>query len=71
MPIVFLTEIFKFIIQFSSLQSWTSLCGSDWDPRKKYFDIGMVWDNQLGIMGSQNIRFKKNADIQAPFYHLN
>ena len=33
--------------------------------QKKYFDIGMVQDNQSGIMGSetfrQNISFKKNA----------
>ena len=37
---------------------------------KKYFNIGMVWDNQLGIMGSQSISFKMNAYLQASFYHL-
>ena len=32
--------------------SWTSLCRSGRDP-EKYFDIGMVRDNHLGIMGSE------------------
>jgi len=55
----------KFIQKFCiSLYSWTSLCRSGRDP-ENYFDIGMVWDNQLGIIGSvifwQNISFKKNA----------
>ena len=36
----------------------------------KFFDIGMVRNNQLGIMGSQNISFKKNAYLQASFYRL-
>ena len=44
-----------------------SLCRSGRDP-EKYFDIGMVRDNQLGIMGSetfwQNISFKTNAYLQ-------
>ena len=52
--------------------SWTSLCRSVRDS-EKYFDIGMVRDNQLDIMGSetfwQNISFKKNAYLQASFYH--
>jgi len=39
--------------------------------RKKYFDIGMVGDTELGIMRSQHIRFKKNAYIQAALYRLN
>ena len=51
----------------------TSLCRSDRDP-EKYFDIGMVRDNQLGIMGRetlwQNISFKKNAYLQASFYTI-
>jgi len=51
---------------------WTSLCRSGRDP-EKYFDIGMVRDNQLGITGSesfwQNISLK-NAYLQASFYHL-
>ena len=41
---------------------------------EKYLDIGMVRDNQLGIMGSdtfwQNFSFKKNAYIQASFFHF-
>jgi len=32
--------------------SWNSLCRSGRDP-DKYFDIGMVQDNQLGIMWSE------------------
>jgi len=54
--------------------SWTSLCRSGRDP-EKYFDIGMVRRNQMGIMGSQHlgqsISLKKNAYLQAyPFnYH--
>jgi len=54
------------------MYSWTSLCRSGRDP-EKYFDIGMVGDNKLGIIGSetfwQNISFKKNAYLQASFYH--
>jgi len=51
--------------------SWTSLCQSGRDP-EKYFDIGMVRLNQMGIMGSQHfgqsISFKKNSHLQAyPF----
>jgi len=49
-----------------------SLCQSGLDP-EKYFDIGMVRDNQLGIMGSETFWQKnslKNANIQAPFYHF-
>jgi len=51
--------------------SLTSLCRSGRDP-EKYFDIGMVRLNQMGIMGSQHfgqiISFKKNAYLQAfPF----
>jgi len=53
--------------------SWTSLFRSGRDP-EKYFDIGMVQDKQLGIMGSQTFwpifSFKKNAYFQASFYHL-
>jgi len=53
--------------------SWTLLCPSGRDP-EKYFDIGMVWDNQLDFMGSetfwQTISFKKNAYLQASFYHF-
>jgi len=45
-------------------------CPSGRDP-EIYFDNGMVLDNQLGIMGSQNISFKKNAYLQASFYLLN
>ena len=49
----------------------TSLCRSGRDP-EKYFDIGMVRLNQMGIMGSQifwqSISFKNNAYLQAyPF----
>jgi len=53
--------------------SWTSLCQYGRDP-EKYFDIGMVRDNQLGIMGNetfwQSISFKKNAYLKASFYHF-
>jgi len=53
------------------IYSWTSLCRSGRGP-EKYFDIGMVRLNQIGIMGSQHfgqsISFKKNAYLQAyPF----
>jgi len=50
-----------------NVYSWTSLCQSGRDL-EKYFDIGMVRDYQLDIMGSQNISFKKNAYLQASFY---
>ena len=50
-----------------NVYSWTSLCQSGRD-QEKYFDIGIVRDYQLGIMGSQNISFKKNAYFQASFY---
>jgi len=60
------------IIHLKFIYSWTSLCRSGRDP-EKYFDIGMVRDNQLVIMGSETfwqiISFKKNAYLQASFYH--
>ena len=49
--------------------SCISLCPSGRDP-EKYNDIDMVRDHRLGIMGSQNIRFKKNACLQTSFFHL-
>jgi len=55
------------------MYSWTSLCRSGRDP-EKYFDIGMVRDNHLDIMGSetfwQNISFKKNDYLQSSFNHF-
>ena len=58
---------------YTLIYSWTSLCRSGRDP-EKYFDIGMVRDNQLCIMGSeafwQNISLNKNAYLQASFYHF-
>jgi len=61
-----MVSLLVFFIIYNSfiVYSWTSLCRSDWDP-KKYFDIGMVRDNQKDIMGSktfwQNISFKKEC----------
>jgi len=40
-------------INNSDKYSWTSLCRSGRDP-EKFFDIGMVRDNQLGVMGMPN-----------------
>jgi len=42
---------------------------SKWSGPEKYFDIGMVRDNQLGIILSQNISLK-NAYLQAHILSL-
>ena len=49
--VIFLHARMKYILQLL-IYSLTWLCQSGRDP-EKYFDIGMIRDNELGNMGSE------------------
>jgi len=68
--IIIMIVIIMIIIITKIIKIQLNLVMSKWLGPGKYFDIGMFLDNKLGIIGSQNVSFKKNAFRQASFYHL-